>query len=150
MKMRWIFQIHLQCGTSRHLRLDHGRQSLSPITFNFVCLFVADFVLTYEEDMELVERKSLSDGRKKPKKIDKKSMTQQQKVEAWRQKFLNNLRKAGLEMEEVTSRLPARLSVCVLWYILNHLSGGSRITQRGFRKPIILVVFLQKLHKNKK
>ena len=60
--------------------------------------------------MELVERKSLSDGRKKPKKIDKKSMTQQQKVEAWRQKFLNNLRKAGLEMEEVTS--PLSLCLC--------------------------------------
>ncbi len=66
-------------------------------------MFFSDFILVYEEDTEVVSQKSMEGPKKGPvKKPDKKTMSQKDKQEMWRQKFLNNLKKAGLEMEEVS------------------------------------------------
>ena len=63
--------------------------------------YVSDFVLVYEDDMETIELKNEGKIGKK----DKDKMTIKDKHEIWRQKFLANLKKAGLEMEEVKKKL---------------------------------------------
>ena len=51
---------------------------------------IADFVLVYEEDLEL------------PSKDDKsKKVKERKQKESFRKKYMTNLRKAGVEMEEV-------------------------------------------------
>ena len=54
-------------------------------------------MLVYEDDMETIELKKEGKIGKK----EKSQMTQKDRHEVWRQKFLANLVKAGLEMEEV-------------------------------------------------
>ncbi len=61
---------------------------------------LSDFVLVYEEDTDTVEKRAMSSD-PKPKHVDKSALSQQQKADMWRNKFLNNLKKAGLETEEV-------------------------------------------------
>lgn len=56
-----------------------------------------DFVLVYEDDMETLELKKQGKIGKKEKAL----MTTKDKQEVWRTKFLKNLQKTGLEMEEV-------------------------------------------------
>ncbi len=74
------------------------------------CFLLADFVLVYEEDTEAVARKSQQqqrgDGGSPSGSVGSpgRRKEQQQRHEAWRNKFLNNLMKAGLEMEEVRER----------------------------------------------
>ena len=54
-------------------------------------------MLVHEADTEALDaRPEVRAGRK-----DRKDMTQQDKHAAWRQKFLANLLRAGLEIEEV-------------------------------------------------
>ena len=66
-----------------------------------ICVVRADFVLVYDEDMETIEMKKK--GTLGPKPLSGKAkITAREKNEMWRQKFLTNLRKAGLEMEEVS------------------------------------------------
>ena len=84
--------------------------------------FPPDFVLVYEEDMEALEKRK-NDRPGPPEKKDKSKMTSKDKAEMWRNKFTNNLRKAGLEMEEVKYlillftnkvRLCDFLNICVI------------------------------------
>ena len=52
----------------------------------------------YEDDFETVEKKK--EGQI-GKKADRTKMTTKDRHEMWRNKFMNNLSKVGLEMEEV-------------------------------------------------
>jgi len=58
-------------------------------------------VLVYGEDMETIEMKKQGKLVPKPENgIDK--VSSKEKHEFWREKFLTSLKKAGLEMEEVS------------------------------------------------
>lgn len=52
-------------------------------------MFPQDFVLVYEENLE-----------------GKKTKHEDEKGKQWRSKFLKNLKKSGLEMEEVSNQIP--------------------------------------------
>ena len=67
-----------------------------------VAIVVADFVLVYEEEMTTSEQKKEENV---SKKSDKAKMSVKDKYKMWRQKFMFNLRKAGLEVEEVKNSL---------------------------------------------
>lgn len=58
----------------------------------------SDFVLVYEDDKETL---ALRREGKIGKKDNKEMMSQRDKHEVWRQKYLANLLRAGLDMEEV-------------------------------------------------
>ncbi|XP_023932129.1 anoctamin-7 isoform X5 [Lingula anatina] len=54
-----------------------------------------DFVLVYEDKVEKPEKKKTADPADKKRKL-----SEDERKEIWRQKFLKNLKKAGLDMEE--------------------------------------------------
>lgn len=79
---------------------------LSRVTRVF-CVARADFILVYEEPLEA-----------------KKTQTEESKQVTWRNKFMKNLRKAGLHMEEVGEELSTqhylvifhgKLNTCPNW-----------------------------------
>jgi hypothetical protein len=60
-----------------------------------------DYVLVYEEDLETIELKKQGTlGAEAAPTSDTTSA--REKREMWRQKFFSNLRKEGIEMEEVS------------------------------------------------
>jgi len=58
----------------------------------------SDFVLVYEEEIQTVEEKKAG---KIGKKKDKSEMTEKDYHDMWRQKFMSNLIKIGVQFEEV-------------------------------------------------
>ena len=60
---------------------------------------VADYMLVYEEEKDQMENLQAPD-RPKSKSSKSKAATRS-RHEVWRQKFMNNLKKIGLDMEEV-------------------------------------------------
>ena len=67
----------------------------------------ADFVLVYEEKTEYVQKRQeekareAKEGKRKLTKKEREKLSTEVKNELWREKYLENLKSAGLQMEEV-------------------------------------------------
>ena len=76
--------INLFCFYLAFVALHPGCEIIPGILLNIIDLYFSDFILVYEEELE-----------------SKSGNSELVKVSKWRQKFIKNLRKIGLEMEEV-------------------------------------------------
>ena len=75
----------------------------------FPLLSCADFVLAYEENTEElgIEKQKLDAGEDLSRSLRNKSQTRQ-RHQQWREKFMSAIKKTGVEVEEVRSRLKSK------------------------------------------
>jgi len=62
-----------------------------------VLFLLSDYVLVYEEDIQSIEERKAGKTAKK----EKGKLTEKERHELWREKFIENLLKAGVQTEEV-------------------------------------------------